>query len=244
MGRTVRCFPISVGMLSVVAAMFTIAKPIRVHAQAACGNGIVEAGETCDPPSSTPLTPPGNTNLCRLDCTYCGDGIVNGPETCDTGGVPNRACNSNCTGRLAKDPGSIAFNIGGTGVDRLQVNGRIIPPAPIDPSTMVIGVNLSNANGLIYSNELPVGAMTPVGRKFTFRNRAAKTEPAGGFTDFQFSPHKGGYRIKLVAYGDLSAATLADMTVEVFFGGGQYTNTATWKPTRRGWRNSDSGSSP
>ncbi len=239
MGRTVRCFPLGVGMLGVVAVMFTVTAPIRVNAQAVCGNGIVEPPETCDPPSSTPSTPIGNTNLCRLDCTYCGDGILNGPETCDTGGVPNRACNSNCTGRIAKDPGSIAFNVGGSGIDRLQVNGRITPPAPIDPSTLSVSVRLSNTNGLIYTTTLNAGALQPLGRKFKYRDRGAAT--GGGFSEFQFSPHKDGYRIKLAAYGDLSAATLADMTVEVDFGPGQYTNTATWKQTRRGWRNSDSG---
>lgn len=249
MGRTVRCFPLRVGMLGVVAVMLTVTAPTRVNAQAVCGNGTVEPPETCDPPSSTPSTPIGNTNLCRLDCTYCGDGILNGPETCDTGGVPNRACNSNCTGRIAKDPGSIKFNVGRSAIDRLQINGRIMPPAPIDPSTMVVGVILSKTNGgdIIYTGQLPVGALTPLGRKFAYRNRGAKT--AGGFSEFQFSPHKGGYRMKLVAFGDLSAATDPDMTVEVDFGAGQYTNTATWKAmmtgtTLRGWHNSDTGQMP
>lgn len=204
-----------------------------------CGNGIVEAGETCDPPGSVPPLPPGNVNNCRLDCTYCGDGILTPPETCDTGGVPNRACNSNCTGRIARDPASIVFDVRGTMIDRLSVNGLIMPPVAIDPSASVVGIRLSNANGLIYAEELPAGAMYPWGRKHKFRNREAKDE--GGFADFQFFPHREGYRIKLSAYGDLSAATLADMTVEVYFGGQQFVHSATWVRTKRGWRETGHG---
>jgi cysteine-rich repeat protein len=69
-----------------------------------CGDGIVgnTPGETCDPPGSTPPTPPGNTNLCRPlgpdQCTYCGDGIVNDGETCDDGNHTNGdGCENDCT---------------------------------------------------------------------------------------------------------------------------------------------------
>jgi hypothetical protein len=200
----------------------------------ACGDGTLDPGETCDPPASIPALPPGNLNECRADCTYCGDGLLQAPETCDTGGVFNRACNPNCTGRIARDPASIVFNVRRTEIDRLSVNGLITPPLPIDPSAGVVGVRLTNINGIIYEAELPAGAMVPFNRKHKFRNRAAKTE--GGFADFSFHPHREGYRIKLTAYGDLSAATLADMTVEVYFGGSQFLHSATWDKTKRGWR--------
>jgi hypothetical protein len=74
-----------------------------------CGDSQIDPGETCDPVASIPALPPGNLNECRADCTYCGDGILQAPETCDTGGVFNRACNPNCTGRIARDPASIIF---------------------------------------------------------------------------------------------------------------------------------------
>jgi hypothetical protein len=201
-----------------------------------CGDGNVDPGETCDPPASIPLLPPGNLNECRLDCTYCGDGILTPPETCDTGGVPNRSCNPNCTGRIARDPASIVFNVRRTTIDRLSVNGLILPVVPINPSTSPLGVRLSNANGLIYSLELPAGAMVTSGRAYKFRNRHAKVN--GGFSEFTFRPHRDGYRIKLATYGDLSAATLAQMTVEVYFGGQQFVHSAVWDQTKRGWRDS------
>jgi cysteine-rich repeat protein len=61
-----------------------------------CGNLVVEAGETCDPPGSDP--PPSGGNLCRADCTYCGDGFPNGGEDCDDGNTNDLdACPNDCT---------------------------------------------------------------------------------------------------------------------------------------------------
>jgi len=59
-----------------------------------CGNGLVDPGETCDPPGSVPDTPPGNQNACRDNCTYCGDGIVNNGEECDDPNDP--LCSDDC----------------------------------------------------------------------------------------------------------------------------------------------------
>jgi hypothetical protein len=57
-----------------------------------CGNGIVEAGETCDEQ--------GQTATCDEDCTPvdCGDGLVNeaAGEECDEGGASD-TCNLDCT---------------------------------------------------------------------------------------------------------------------------------------------------
>jgi hypothetical protein len=63
-----------------------------------CGNSKVEAGETCDPPGSTPVA--GNPNvLCQQSCTYCGDLIKNGAEFCDGPNDPlcEVGCLSDCS---------------------------------------------------------------------------------------------------------------------------------------------------
>jgi cysteine-rich repeat protein len=61
-----------------------------------CGNGVVEPGETCDPPG----LPGGQPNECRSDCTFCGDGAVNGEagaEGCDDGNnVAGDGCDGDC----------------------------------------------------------------------------------------------------------------------------------------------------
>jgi len=59
-----------------------------------CGDGNVDSGEECDPPSEDLACPYGETSctLCDATCNevpgevaYCGDGTVNGPEDCDEG---------------------------------------------------------------------------------------------------------------------------------------------------------------
>jgi hypothetical protein len=148
------------------------------------------------------------------------------------------------TGRLAKDPGSIVFHRAGTtGPDRLQVNGLIRPPEPIDPTVMEVGVRLTkkdeNNNDVeIYSALLPAGSLQPKGRKLKYSNRDAKTN--GGFALFQYAPHRtDGFRIRLITYGDLSGATVPDMTIDVLIGTGEYQHSASWTQTRRGWREID-----
>ena len=66
-----------------------------------CGDGVIDAGETCDPPNLA-LGPNGQP-ICRYDCTSCGDGVVqhNDNETCDIG--PEAICSAclpNCVERL------------------------------------------------------------------------------------------------------------------------------------------------
>jgi len=61
-----------------------------------CGNGAVDAPETCDPPGSDP--PPLGGNLCRTDCSYCGDGTADAGEACDDGNmVDDDQCANSCT---------------------------------------------------------------------------------------------------------------------------------------------------
>src|SRR5262249_48837846 len=51
-----------------------------------CGNGVIDPGETCDPPDTT-INPITGQVTCRPDCTSCGDGVLQTEdgETCDDG---------------------------------------------------------------------------------------------------------------------------------------------------------------
>ncbi len=99
--------PRSLVVLLVVAILPVVfAAPLRAQE---CGNGVVESGETCDPPNLTPDPATGQVP-CRVDCTSCGDGIVQYPdnETCDAG--PDAAsmcggCLPHCQRRISGDGG-------------------------------------------------------------------------------------------------------------------------------------------
>jgi cysteine-rich repeat protein len=64
-----------------------------------CGDGVVDAGETCDRGAENSDTAPG---ACRTDCTpaRCGDGVVDGDEACDDGtensDTEPGACRTDC----------------------------------------------------------------------------------------------------------------------------------------------------
>jgi len=203
-----------------------------------CGNGVVDPGETCDPPGQ--VMPP-NGNPCRADCTFCGDGIVNGPggaETCDDANTDDLHdhCRNTCVGRLRRDPASINFRGNAKPADRLQVNGLVNTRLPINPDGMVVTVRLSNANGVIYEATLDGSQLLVSGPKLKFHDSDAAKHPVNRIADLRVSPHKDGHRVKIVAYGDLSNATLEDMVLEILFGAQTYQNSAAWKRTKRGWR--------
>jgi uncharacterized repeat protein (TIGR01451 family) len=207
-----------------------------------CGDGVLDPGETCDPPGSVPAVPLGNTNVCRAGCTFCGDGVVNGSETCDDGNIIDTdKCHNDCTRPLRKDPTLIRFHRPSsvTDTDLLMIHGRFEADHSVDPTNMVNGIRLSNANGVIYSADFPIGAMTVKGhgRWFSFRDANAKSNPNGGIAKLSLSLSRRGhwYVVYARAYGDLSAATSPEMKIEVFFGHEQYTRSGTWIRTKRGW---------
>jgi hypothetical protein len=83
----------SVNQVSGLPGPGALALPIRVFRSGAlCGNGVLDAGESCDPPADAAC--PG---ACQPDCTCatCGDGLVNAPgEECD--GADDALCPGTC----------------------------------------------------------------------------------------------------------------------------------------------------
>lgn len=89
---------------------------------AVCGNGTVEAGESCEPPT------PG----CRSDCTFCGDGFVDRGETCDPPGTPAGTpaeCRADCSfcGDGFLDSGEACDDAGNAAGDGCSASCRLEP---------------------------------------------------------------------------------------------------------------------
>jgi hypothetical protein len=70
-----------------VIALLLVSMPAAAQV---CGDGVIDPGETCDPPDLA-INPANGQPKCRLDCTSCGDGVVQGEdqETCD---IPDAIC--------------------------------------------------------------------------------------------------------------------------------------------------------
>jgi hypothetical protein len=85
-------------ILGVLLVGSLLVSPTPTFAQT-CGDGVIDPGETCDPPDLT-LDPVRGQYKCRVDCTSCGDGVVQTAdyETCDAGEFPQCGyCRTNCS---------------------------------------------------------------------------------------------------------------------------------------------------
>ena len=66
--------------------------------QAACGDGAIGAGESCDDGNTVPGD--GCDASCQTE-PVCGDGVIEGGETCDDGNtVPGDGCDASCTAEV------------------------------------------------------------------------------------------------------------------------------------------------
>jgi hypothetical protein len=201
-----------------------------------CGNGVIDAGEDCDPP---------NAEICNNLIDDDGDMLVDCDDEldCPTG---VQTCGANCQFvagcvDIEKDPAIISFDEGENGLDLLSIHGRFAQQSPTDAEAEGFGLVLTNAGGTIYRGVLADGLVraTSAGRKrWRFRDRLARSE--GGFAGVSIRLRvRGGvqyvtFRLKL--YGDLSAATEAHMTTQVVIGNDAASVTADWEPTSFGWQ--------
>jgi hypothetical protein len=212
-----------------------------------CGNGRIDAGETCDPPDATPQPGRPGQVTCRLDCTSCGDAVkqTSDGETCDDGNFvtgcdpqhptqPLDACQTSCTPPICQDPAKIRY-VNGVGI--LDVHGRIEPVAPataLDPAAATFVVELTDGAGaVVFRSSLEAGVIVPRGAGFKYVDRGAKL--AGGISRLKFAPRGPSVRVTLTAYGDLLAAT-GQMTTHLYIGTQEWTLQGQWLPTKSGWR--------
>jgi hypothetical protein len=211
-----------------------------------CGNLVVDAGETCDPPNLGPG--PNGQILCRLDCTSCGDGVVqaNNTETCDDGNLvsgcradkpqkPLDGCLNNCDEPICADPARIKFG-SQEAADVFSFHGRLISDVPIDFVNNHFVVELRTvARQVVYRSSLVGGSLEVQNAKSVhYKNRGARS--AGGVYQVKTKAGAGYYVLTLKAYGDLRSA-VADMTTHVYVGDDEWVVRGMWSAQAdKGWK--------
>jgi len=139
---------------------------------------------------------------------------------------------------IEKDPTSIRFNQRNPGLDQFLSHGRVLTLGGTYPiQTSSISWLLSNSQGEIFRAGLPAGALTAnsAGTVFTYKNRSAST--AGGIAQVKLQNVHGSLKYTVQAFGDLSRATDANMSLQ-FYVANQPTpaiHTQTWQKTANGW---------
>lgn len=123
--------------------------------------------------------------------------------------------------------------------DFFAVAGELDVSQSFDPSSNPFRVELSNANGTIYSGMLLAGDLVRRGKKYDWRDRTAKTGP--GLRDDLYKVqlkfmNYGVWKFKVMAFPDLSGATLPDMTIAITLDGNTYSYTGTFDAKKNGWQ--------
>jgi hypothetical protein len=223
-----------------------------------CEAGVCVPDHIPDPDSTTCTTVPDQPNDCvhpgceagvcvpnhitDPDSTVCGpdldptDAICPGCEggVCIQDHIPCPKCGNRGDIRLASRRTPAQQAKAGTSLDALRIALRPLTTDVIDPTGKDITVEMSNANGVVYSTTLPAGSLTLSGRYYRYSNPDAKY--AGGISRFTlWRKPNGRTQIYVDAWGNLGDAT-SQMNSAVIIGGVKYNHDGTWKPVPAGWR--------
>ncbi|MBI5506064.1 MAG: hypothetical protein HY899_14810 [Deltaproteobacteria bacterium] len=130
--------------------------------------------------------------------------------------------------------------------DYVKIHGRFIPETPADPLIEGFTFSIGNARGEFYrASLLPMdleGRIGTSGGRWIFKDSTAKLGPGlrqglsrvtvrsklmDGYLNYSF---------RIVAYGDLSRATLSQMTTQVYIGDDVAYLTADWSGEPGKWK--------
>ena len=142
-----------------------------------------------------------------------------------------RPCKHPCLNKIRLVPGPR--------LDILELHARIVPVGSIDPASEAFTVELTDGGGnVLFTATLAPGdfKVTSGGKKYTYRNTAART--AGGLFRVQIAERKDaneGYRVDVLAYGDLSGATSPDITTFIAVGDDGFFDNSVWVQRSYGW---------
>lgn len=124
------------------------------------------------------------------------------------------------------------------GLDRQLLQFATLPIPPIDPTTAPFRVTISTANGVVYDQSIPAGAIQASKSGWLYRNRdAAKL---GGFAQVRlYRGVKNGnpdvFRVAVKSFGEMVNLGPDVITVQVEMGGRTFVSTSTWDLLKTGW---------
>jgi len=204
-----------------------------------CGDGALDAacGEQCDPPSSEVcgnlVDDDGDT---LIDCLDDDCGALAGP-TCNDQCMVVGACKS-----LGRTRAKIRFKPGIR--DQLKLRSQTpVVAAAINPVTDGFRILLSNDDGPIYRGELfPGDIVLRRTDQYRYIDRGAKSgiSQRDGLAQVKIAikeiDGQDTYVFRVKAWSDLSAATLADMTLQVSAVDDTAVLTARWIQRVGGWQ--------
>jgi hypothetical protein len=189
--------------------------------------------------STTTSTPTSTTLGCGLQQEICYNEV---DDDCDT--LVDCVDEEDCAPeqepcRILRDPSLIRFNTNAPGRDLFTSRGRVLLREPVDLASQEIGWFVSNSDGYIFQGALIAGDLI-VSRpgRGTFADRAAAQGRGRRFGIFtaRVKVRNGVAYYAVKAFGDLSAATGPEMTVQFYIGHQVWGLTGTWRQLPNGWK--------
>jgi hypothetical protein len=104
-----------------------------------------------------------------------------------------------------------------------------------DPATEAVTVRLSSPRSLIYQGTIPSALMSGVEGDSVFRFVDKTRGAADGIKKMKILHHKNLWVFSILAYGDLSAATDAEMILSLSIGSQGFTLQRRWERRPWGW---------
>lgn len=210
-------------------------EPTDVSPAVGCGNGSLDPGEQCDPPSGEVCNNTADDDGDLLvDCADP-DCLTPGFQSCDGACQLTPACVP-----ILDDPARLTSRL-------ITVHGRYIPTTDANPALDGFVFLVTNEDGDVYRGRLLPGDMQLVGGKnllrWVFKDRAAR-KGAGtrdgiyrvGMKQRREPDGSISYPFKIKAFADMSRANEARMTTQVYVGDDVGHLTATWLGEPGRWK--------
>lgn len=211
-----------------------------------CGDGVLQPSnnEQCDDGNTLDgdgcSSTCGKQDICANQADDDGDGLVDCEDANDcTCLVINPVCKHPCPAKIVFKPNA---------PDKFKFQVAFDPSNPnVDPSTVKVGITLTNANGIVFAAGLQPGDMVRGGRQtWKFRDTGAiRGNPKrGGISSLTIITHPQSgtseYRVNAQVHADFSLADVLPptqpMTLQVVLGNDAFQKTATWEEFRAGWK--------